>query len=147
MKPLALALMISACAFGQKSGGSGSSGFSSIASQSPSRVCLSVAAASLGDWRSMLTAPRDGTVIEVLETYGYAPWFGLFKYDRTWATFPYWKSVDQVGTGLSTEDCAFWRPYKGTGKYVDPTGGLQNKVAFTCLFLHLPYNKRKDACE
>ncbi len=31
-------------------------------------------------WRDMASAPHDGTPIEIRNTYGVAPWFGLFRW-------------------------------------------------------------------
>jgi hypothetical protein len=48
--------------------------------------CISIAAASNGGWQPVSTAPRDGTVVEMLETYGVAPWYGIFKWTKTQTT-------------------------------------------------------------
>lgn len=36
-----------------------------------------------GPWQSMDTAPKNGVVIEIMNTYGIAPWYGLFKWSAT----------------------------------------------------------------
>ena len=33
-------------------------------------------------WRPINTAPRDGTVIEIKNNYGLAPWYDLFRWER-----------------------------------------------------------------
>lgn len=40
------------------------------------------ASAAMADdgWRSMDSAPRDGTVIEIQNNYGRAPWYGIYHY-------------------------------------------------------------------
>lgn len=44
--------------------------------------CESISASFNGDWRPVATAPRDGTIVEMLETYGIAPWYGIFRWTR-----------------------------------------------------------------
>jgi len=56
-------------------------------------------------------------------------------------------SIDKPGTGVTEDSCLFWRPYKKSGKYVDPTGGAQNSTAYWCSYMHMAYNKKKDRCE
>jgi len=135
--------------------------------------CDSMTASISGGWQPISTAPRDGRTVEILNTYGVAPWYGLFKwtksYDAEVTTFdgnmrseksvtriehltdskPSWHSVTQLNTGLAEgfDSCLFWRPYKGTGKYVDPTGGAQNTIAYWCAHVGLAYDKKKDACK
>lgn len=78
------------------------------------------------DWRSMDSAPRDGTVVEVMCTYGVAPWYGLYKWNGTgW----YKAGDDRIGVG--SESSLKWRPYHGdVTAYRDPTGGMQNDMAY-----------------
>lgn len=94
------------------------------------------------DWRSMDTAPRDGTYVELKCTYGVAPWYCIarwtdegiahgpngkqhpFKRDR-----PSWRKPE--GGGPFSEGHLQWRPYKGTVEsYVDPTDGMQDSMAY-----------------
>ena len=122
--------------------------------------CDSIVAVSHGGWQPISLAPRDGTTIEMLETYGVAPWYGLFKWTRYrvaldldgkfhvfTAIEPSWIGADNPTRGVQEDSCLFWRPYKGTGKYVDPTGGAQNSMAYWCAAIYRRYNKKKDACE
>lgn len=94
-------------------------------------------------WRSMETAPRDGTVVEIKNSYGVAPWYDLMKWtDETVAmnqdgiSEPYktdygWRSVKRLGHGLASESHSHWRPYQGDASgYEDPTGGLQWDMAY-----------------
>lgn len=109
--------------------------------------CEAIATASYGGWQSHTTAPRDGTVIEMLETYGIAPTYGIFQWKR-WAGGDY-AFVDAVDANLSVveDECLFWRPYRRpVVVYVDPTGGAQNKVAYWCSAAHEAYDKKRDAC-
>lgn len=122
--------------------------------------CDSINASFSGGWRPGKTAPRDGTAVEVMETYGIAPWYGIFKWTRDsiatgqdgklvpfTSAQPQWVSVDTPGHGVSDDDCLFWRPYNKKGKYSDPTGGSQNSVAYWCTALHLRYDAKKDTCK
>jgi len=122
--------------------------------------CMSIVAVSHGGWQPVSIAPRDGTTVEMLETYGVAPWYGLFKWTRFRVAFgiddkyyvftapePSWVSADDPRMGVQEDSCLFWRPYKGTGKYIDPTGGAQNSMAYWCAAIYRRYNKKKDACE
>ncbi len=136
-----------------------------LASGGAAQNCMSVAAASYGNWKPAKSAPHDGTVVEMMETYGVAPWYGLFKWTTErwikWHTTsnpegsfrhfvspkPSWVNVDRTDQGVSEDACLFWRPYSGTDKYIDPTGGLQNSVAYWCVAMHRPYNAKKDRCE
>jgi hypothetical protein len=113
------------------------------------KECLTVAAAGYGGWRPIASAPRDGTVVEALITYGFAPWYGLFKWEKNIAfgNTRTWIRVDKPHSGVSENNCLFWRPYKSTGKpYVDPTNGTQDTVAYQCTYMHLSYDAFKDRC-
>lgn len=85
-------------------------------------------------WRSMESAPRDGTMIEIQNNWGVAPWFGRFRWndeDGRWrqvgsevfneeGRLIQWSACDADGDWLS------WRPApQHDGVYVDPTGGAQ----------------------
>lgn len=127
--------------------------------------CDSIAAASYGGWKPVSTAPRDGTVVEMMQTYGVAPTYGLYKWTRELMVLelvfgqrspqpkpykmktPAWVSADNSGSYFDSSRCLFWRPYKGdVAKYVDPTGGAQNKVAYWCAAMHVAYDPKKDRC-
>jgi hypothetical protein len=87
-------------------------------------------------WRSMSTAPRDGSVIELRCTYGVAPWYGLFKWSNEVQTpdgrrvelgKKRWTDAIDVNKGVADESSLSWRPYSGAVEnYVDPTHGRQN---------------------
>jgi hypothetical protein len=140
-----------------------------------SQRCDSIAAASYGGWKSVSTAPRDGTIIEMMETYGVAPWYARFYWRKKGThveeTIPFiyvdksgkqttkvekisyaennprWIDADDAQSGVTEDECLFWRPYKGTGKYVDPTGGAQKSVAYWCAAVHRPYDAKTDSCK
>jgi hypothetical protein len=80
----------------------------------------------------------------MMQTYGVAPWYGLFKWSPE---DKHWVRVDRTKEFVSEDACLFWRPYKGTGKYVDPTGGAQNKIAYWCAAVHRPYDPKTDRCK
>jgi hypothetical protein len=101
------------------------------------------------EWQPMSTAPRDGTVVELMNTYGVAPWYSIAKWTRHIdgvPTFygdkgqqgvtsmdmpePHWVSLDHNGF-QDDADTLHWRPYHGSvSHYVDPTGGAQNSNAY-----------------
>lgn len=108
------------------------------------QTCDSIAASYGGNWQPVSTAPRDGTTVEMLETFGVAPWYGLFK----WTKDDGWMRADGSSQGVMENYCLFWRPYKPapTTPYVDPTGGAQDKVAYWCAYMHIAYDPKTDAC-
>lgn len=98
---------------------------------------------SSSDWRSIDSAPRDGTVVEIKNTYGVAPWYGLYKWTgkRTsrdqhgnvheYNSEPAWVSATDGSISISGEGHIKWRPYAGEVQtYSDPTGGMQNDMAY-----------------
>jgi hypothetical protein len=110
------------------------------------RDCYSLSASYNGVWKPLSTAPKDGSVVEILETRGYAPMYGLFR----WGDFggmQSWVSVKESNIGHSDTACAFWRPYTGNPRtYVDPTGGRQNTTKYWCDAERLRYDAKKDRC-
>jgi hypothetical protein len=121
--------------------------------------CDSIGASFSGGWKQINSAPHDGTVVEIMQTYGIAPWYGRFKWTkevyipdqngvphREILQNPEWVNLDEPGHSVG-EECAFWRPLKPNDKpYVDPTGGAQKSVAYWCDAIHRPYDKKRDAC-
>jgi hypothetical protein len=106
------------------------------------KQCPTIAAAGYGGWKSMESAPKDKP-IELLETYGISPWYGLFK----WSKADFWEQLDKFHHAVTVGPCLFWRPYRETGKpYIDPTGGFQNTVAYECTYMHLAYDVKRDRC-
>jgi hypothetical protein len=93
-------------------------------------------------WCSMDTAPRDGTWVELMCTYGVAPWYCIARWadeqvasgpDGSITKFkssrPSW--VTPEGGGPFDEGSLHWRPYAGNvASYRDPTGGMQNDMAY-----------------
>jgi hypothetical protein len=105
------------------------------------------------DWRSMDSAPRDGTVIEIANSYGIRPWYDLYRWEgpqpgeepavgtigthtqdaaanhtHSFSSLRGWKSATRPGHGLRADDEEHfrWRPYVGDpAAYVDPTNGAQ----------------------
>jgi hypothetical protein len=95
------------------------------------------------EWQHMSTAPRDGTVVELMCTYGVAPWYGIYRWtDEGYIrgknglepykhSKPQWISV-LPGRGSPFDESSLkWRPYTGeASNYVDPTGGQQDDMAY-----------------
>lgn len=75
-------------------------------------------------WRSMDSAPRDGTVVELMCTYGVAPWYGLHRWDAEWKT---WRSATDDRKSVDGEATLHWRPTSQSPEaYTDPTNGAQD---------------------
>ena len=103
--------------------------------------CGSNKAALTGNWQPILTAPRDGTIIEILNSYGAAPTYSINKWDGN-----IWKDAQGKPT-FPCNQCLFWRPFTDDpSKYVDPTNGAQETVAYWCAAEHVPYDPVTDAC-
>jgi hypothetical protein len=120
-----------------------STGTYGISTSSTLQSCSSPQAVLSSQWKPLSSAPHDGTVVEVLNTYGIAPTYRLFKYDAKL----HWIQADAKHGGLIGEDCMYWRSYTGAiDKYVDPTGGKQNSVAYWCSAEHMYYDKKNDKC-
>lgn len=105
------------------------------------------------EWRSMSSAPRDGTVIEIRNAYGICPWHGIFKWASSmrmeWYTHdengrrflgieetpcnPCWVDVYRVGHRLDADSERYcsWRPYDlDLRVYIDPTHGAQGRPEY-----------------
>lgn len=99
-------------------------------------------------WRDMDTAPRDGTVVELVCLYGVAPWYRLHQWTRKYSVRsirclsdgtqvdegmhegegePAWRGVPDSSRSVDNERYLLWRPTAQTGEtYRDPTGGAQD---------------------
>lgn len=80
-------------------------------------------------WLPIESAPRDGTVIEIQNNWGVAPWFRLHR----WVDQRGWVDADDDSRSLGSEDGLHlsWRPYTKTDRpYVDPTGGASRTVGY-----------------
>jgi hypothetical protein len=125
-------------------GGNGGSGTMSTSATANYSNCDSITASYTGGWKPIATAPKTGVTVEVLQTYGIAPWYGLFKWNKDTNM---WQDAIDPRKGVG-EECAFWRPTQSTPTtYREPTGGAQNSVEYWCRAAHRPYNKKKDACD
>ena len=99
-------------------------------------------------WKLTDSAPKDGTVIEMAQTYGIAPTYGLYKWsNQRIGGETMWQSATDPQMGTMDSGCLYWRPYKGSvSKYQDPTGGEQNSLRYWCTAAHVRYDPKKDAC-
>ena len=75
------------------------------------------------EWQSMASAPRDGAIIEIKNSYGLLPTYGLFRWESS-SAFPGqgWRSAlpDRGGLMDGSENQLRWRPYSGDpSAYVD----------------------------
>lgn len=108
-------------------------------------------------WLGMSSAPRDGTVIEIRNSYGVVPWYSIFRwsdemmvqcyrsetmpdgtlrkidlgFQLTKLGAPRWVDVDRPGHSVDANDERYlhWRP-ASDGAYVDPTNGAQNTAGY-----------------
>lgn len=93
------------------------------------------------DWQPMSSAPRDGTWVELKCSYGVAPWYCVARWTNEDIAIgrdgpvkitnaePAWREPE--GGGPFSEGSLEWRPYRGEPEeYSDPTGGLQNSMAY-----------------
>lgn len=78
-------------------------------------------------WNDIATAPRDGTVIEIRNDYGIAPWYGIYK----WADGRGWVDATDDRKGTADGEFLSWRHYNRTvADYVDPTNGAQMSKSY-----------------
>lgn len=79
-------------------------------------------------WQLIVSAPRDGTVIEIQNNWGVAPHYCLCK----WIHGRGWVYASDDNRGLIDGEHLTWRPYEGedASKYVDPTNGAQDTKAY-----------------
>jgi hypothetical protein len=72
-------------------------------------------------FRTIDSAPRDGTVIELQINAGFRPWYGLHRWDGD-----RWVNATDPSSSLVSESNVCWRPYAGDpDHYIDATGGAQ----------------------
>lgn len=75
-----------------------------------------------GDWKSIDSAPRDGSVIELKNTYGLMPTYSVAKWEDEG-----WRDAGDPMRGVMDGPHLEWRPYAGDiATYLDPTGGRQD---------------------
>ena len=120
---------------------------SSISSGANNSNCGSIYARS-EEWKPLSSAPHDGTVVEVLNTYGVAPTYGVFAWTKSPLPEGWWQNQQDKHLGLGGEDCMFYRPYhpvKGR-PYIDPTNGQENKIRYWCDAMRLAYDQKHDRC-
>jgi hypothetical protein len=82
-----------------------------------------------GGWVPMDSAPHDGTVIEIKNSYGVAPSYGLYRWIDDMGGR--WAQVGQDNSSFDDGPKFSWRPYLGDpAHYVDPTHGAQRSAAY-----------------
>ncbi len=94
----------------------------------------------VNEWRSMSSAPRDGTFVELECTYGVAPWYCLARWTdeivlagkTTFKSHQFsWQKPWPDNGGPFDEHSLRWRSYNGiVSSYIDPTGGQQNDAVY-----------------
>lgn len=118
--------------------------------------CIAISAASTGGWKPLRTAPHDGTAVEVLRTYGVAPYYARYKWTATYIqdgksftdASAHWFNVDKPGRNILWDNrCDFWRPVKQGGKYIDPTHGAQDTDAYWCKAEHGTMDTKTGKCK
>jgi hypothetical protein len=78
-------------------------------------------------WNNINAAPRDGTVIEIQNNWGVAPWFGLYK----WVGGRGWQDAADERSSVSDGEHLSWRSYSGDlVAYVDPLNGAQDTMEY-----------------
>jgi hypothetical protein len=78
-------------------------------------------------WQPIVSAARDGTVIEIKNDYGIAPWYGLHK----WVSGRGWVSATDESSECGDGPWLTWRPYEGDpAQYTDPTNGAQESKEY-----------------
>ena len=86
-------------------------------------------------WQPIVTAPRDGTVIEIQNNWGVAPTFGLSK----WVSKRGWVDATNENSGTMDGEHLTWRPFDGDPTaYVDPTNGAQNTQEYWLRACNMP---------
>lgn len=111
--------------------------------------CPAVRYALGGDWKPVATAPRNGTVIEMMQAFGAAPWYGIYKWSPMGDGLESpmkWMKADEPNMAVTETPCLFWRQYSKTGKYVDPTNGAQSTKAYWCEPVGARYDAKNDRC-
>lgn len=111
----------------------------------------------------------------MMQTFGVAPWYGLFKWvgpltntlkqsdcvaidksGRITSAGGGCVSVSNIGrwqspsgeSGVVEDKCLFWRPYEGkVSKYSDPTGGKQKTVKYWCDAVGVAYDPKTGYCK
>lgn len=79
-----------------------------------------------GRWKSISTAPIDGTIIELKNNYGVAPSYSLVKRvdDR-------WQKANDPCSAVGDFEEHEWREYSGQIQdYADPTRGMQDDMNY-----------------
>jgi hypothetical protein len=85
-----------------------------------------------GGWRAMSSAPRDGRIIELRNTYGAAPWYGLHRWMPIYEGGECaWVSVNDPQLSACEKESLSWRHFPGdSSRYVDPTRGAQDSSEY-----------------
>lgn len=110
-------------------------------------------------WRTMDSAPRDGSYVELECRYGVAPWYCIARWTdevvssdqnglrHTWKQHEKsWQKPE--GGGPFSEGSLRWRPYNGeVSAYSDPTGGAQDSPAYWRGAIAAKYGLPLDAFE
>lgn len=92
--------------------------------------CSSLGATRFGQWKPLTTAPRDGTRIDMLQTYGIRPWHGVFRWQSWGGGSKAWVNTKDERRSVIEGPCLFWRPYSGTLGDTEEDQGLRPQERF-----------------
>jgi hypothetical protein len=109
-------------------------------------------AAQFSEWQSIQTAPRDGTLIEIRNSYGIAPWYDIFRWHHCGDARDVfeWQSVRRAGHSImqGAEPFLSWRPFSGNiDFYTDPSHGAQDTPQYWRQAVARKYNLPKNYFE
>jgi hypothetical protein len=93
-------------------------------------------------WKTIDSAPKDGTVLEGMQTYGIAPYWSTVRFVNN-----HWVSGIDAAISLEPSTCLMWRPLKvAVLSYQEPTLGKQDTTGYWCDAMRLEWLPSINAC-